>query len=251
MRQSWKQAVVLAAVLCLLIAVPVFGQEDEGGLQVRLRKDFGFNAGLKIQGKFTLLVVDPDAFARVDFLVDGELVYSDKEPPFEYAFHTDSVGIGSHSFQISAYNAQGELAASRELTREVVSAEEGWGTAAKIAVPIIGFSLLLTLISVAGPFFFGGEKKRFELGKYGAMGGAVCPSCGMPFARSFLAPNLLVGKLVRCPHCGRVAVLPAAGREALEAAEERFRSQGQEGMFDARSAEDSLRRQIDDSRFET
>jgi hypothetical protein len=248
---SGKRAAVLVVILCLLITAPVFGQEGEGELQIRLRKDFGFNAGLKIQGKFTLLVVDPDVFSRVDFLVDGDLVYSDEEEPFEYAFHTDSFGLGAHTFQVMAYAADGEPAASREISREVVSAEEGWGTAAAIAVPIIGFSLLLTLISVVGPFFFGGKKKGFEPGKYGTMGGAVCPRCGLPFPRPFLAPNLVVGKLVHCPHCGKVALLPAAGREALEAAEERFRRQGQEGVFDARSAEDSLRRQIDDSRFES
>jgi hypothetical protein len=45
---------------------------------------------------------------------------------------------------------------------------------------------------------------------YGVAGGVVCRSCGLPFARNALDLNMVVGKLVRCPHCGKWAVLPAA-----------------------------------------
>ncbi|MBN1267106.1 MAG: hypothetical protein JXA25_16570 [Anaerolineales bacterium] len=250
LRQGWKKFVVLLVLVCLFVPIQVFAQEEEGALQLRMRKDFGFNAGLKIQGKFTLSLSGSDSFSRVDFYVDEELVYSDDSAPFEYAFHTDSIGLGTHAFFAVAIDANGKKRISETLTREVVSAEEGWQTAGKIALPILAFSLLAALLGTAGPMLLGRKNRSFELGKYGLMGGVVCPRCGLPYSRSFLAPNLLFGKLVRCPHCGKVAVLRAASAETLRTAEDRFRSQSGEGAFSGETEEESLRRSIEDSRFE-
>jgi hypothetical protein len=38
----------------------------------------------------------------------------------------------------------------------------------------------------------------------------------MPFSRSVLAPNMLVGKLERCPHCRKWAIVGRAGSADLE-----------------------------------
>jgi hypothetical protein len=101
-----------------------------------------------------------------------------------------------------------------------------------------------------GPLLFGRKNKRFELGEYGPMGGVVCPRCGLPYSRPFLAPNLLLGKLVRCPHCGKIAVLRASSLAELSAAEDRFRSRSNEGAFTGETVEEELRRSIEESRFE-
>ena len=79
-------------------------------------------------------------------------------------------------------------------------------------------------------------------------------NCGLPFARNVLDLNMLMGKLVRCPHCGKWAVLPAASPEELAACRG-------PGAPDARrrdpaaeparlSSEEQLRRRIEDSRYE-
>lgn len=91
--------------------------------------------------------------------------------------------------------------------------------------------------------------------RYGVAGGAVCRRCGLPFARSLMDPNLLVGKLTRCPHCGKWAVLPAASPAELSLAETRER-QERDGAATpaapgpAASAEEQLRRRIEDSKYE-
>jgi hypothetical protein len=64
-----------------------------------------------------------------------------------------------------------------------------------------------------------------------------------------LSPNLLVGKLERCPHCGKWALLPRASAEALRLAEERYAAED-EGTIQPLSEEEKLRRMIEDSRFE-
>ena len=65
---------------------------------------------------------------------------------------------------------------------------------------------------------------------------------------------MLTGKLVRCPHCGKWAILPAACPYDLAAAEERER-QGLGGVGrDAEPAqlspEEQLRRRIENSKYE-
>ncbi len=90
---------------------------------------------------------------------------------------------------------------------------------------------------------------------YGPAGGAVCQSCGLPFARNFLDLNLLAGKLTRCPHCGKLAIRPAATPDQLYAAEERERqAAGGAAATTATpsplSAEERLWRTIEDSRYE-
>jgi len=250
LRRNWKKLVACLVLSLLLFTGRVFAQEGDEIFQLHMRKNFGFNAGLKIQGKFTLSVVNDESFSSVIFFVDDELMYSDDSPPFEYDFHTDGLGLGVHEFRAEAVGVNGEKYSSEVMTREVVSVEEGWQTAGKIALPIIAFSLLATLLGGAGPLLMGGKKKRFELGEYGPMGGVVCSRCGLPYSRPFLAPNLLVGKLVRCPHCGKTALLRASSAAELRAAEDRFRSRSNEGVFTGETAEEELRRSIEESRFE-
>jgi len=235
-----------------MLAAPLPAAAQDGGEvpSLRLRRDFGYSAGVEMQGKFTLILRDSESWQRVEFFVDQELVYSDVDAPFEYTFRTEEFGLGAHAIHAAATTPDGVVVESATITREFVTAEQGWKVAGKIALPILGFSLPVTLFGVGGPMLLGGKQKRFELGSYGPMGGAVCVRCGFPFSRPFFAPNLLVGKLVRCPHCGKVAVRPAAAAAALSEAEGRFRARGQSGVFSGESDEDALRRCIEDSRYE-
>ncbi|MFN2145226.1 MAG: hypothetical protein ACK2T7_07720 [Anaerolineales bacterium] len=91
---------------------------------------------------------------------------------------------------------------------------------------------------------------HLPLGKYGAAGGAVCPRCTFPVPRSVLSPNMVVGKLVRCPHCGKWAILPVATHDALVAAEERYLASQEESTTMELDEEKSLKSALDDSRFE-
>lgn len=83
----------------------------------------------------------------------------------------------------------------------------------------------------------------------GMAGMAVCRKCGRAFPRPFIAPNLFMGKLVRCPYCGTMAVLPAASQAELDAARARERGPEQAGT-PALSPEEELRRRIEQSKYE-
>jgi hypothetical protein len=64
-----------------------------------------------------------------------------------------------------------------------------------------------------------------------------------------MAPNLLVGKLERCPHCGKWGILPRASAATLADAEERFSTDIQ-GTIDEPSEEEKMKQMIEESRFE-
>jgi hypothetical protein len=85
----------------------------------------------------------------------------------------------------------------------------------------------------------------------GIAGMAVCRKCGRAFPRPFMAPNLLTGKLLRCPHCGAWAVLPAASQAELDVADARDKpSQPEPTIASEPTDEDKLRRRIEQSKYE-
>lgn len=242
------------ALLGLLIAlniVPVKAQETDASLQLKVDRNFGFSMGGRIQGKFTLKASGPESLTQVEFLIDDAVVSTDREPPFRYSFNTGEYDLGAHRISGVGYTALGEVLRSPVHTYKFVSVEEGLRGASGIVIPIlIGFGALV-LIATVGTMLMGRQKDRPRIGEYGAAGGALCPRCGLPYSRHVLSPNLLIGKLERCPHCGKWAIVRRATREALERAETRLVDDEARGGLDLESEEDKLHRMIEDSRFES
>jgi hypothetical protein len=52
----------------------------------------------------------------------------------------------------------------------------------------------------------------------------------LPLARHFLAPNIGLKKLERCPHCGRWSLVSRASAEDLVAAEARLKGETPPGL---------------------
>ncbi len=86
-------------------------------------------------------------------------------------------------------------------------------------------------------------------GKGPTAGMAICRKCGQAFPRSFFGLNLMTGKLVKCPHCGAWAVLPAASPAEIERAQAPQQAR-QESASAPVSADEALRRQIEQSKYE-
>ncbi len=241
---------IIPFLFLFLILFPssVFAQEETDPLVISLHRDFGYGAGGKIQGSFSLKVRSPDDLVQVDYLIDGEVVHTATEPPFRYKFNTANFSVGEHSFLAIGYRKNGSQIVSTEFTREFIDAEQAWANVGQFIVPLFVVVGGVTLLGTLGAAFFS-RNKEFKLGDYGLAGGAVCPRCQLPYTRNFLAPNLVVGKLLRCPHCGKWAVLPRATQVSLEAAEERYRKKGLSEL-DISDPEQDYRNLLDDSRFE-
>jgi DNA-directed RNA polymerase subunit RPC12/RpoP len=115
--------------------------------------------------------------------------------------------------------------------------------------------LIAVGLSVGVPIIFSrGKKGSLPLGaprSYGIHGGAICPKCSRPFSRHIYGLNLGTHKYDRCPYCGKWSLGRRASKAELEAAEAAELAAGQEGVFQPQtSAEESLRRDLEESRFE-
>jgi hypothetical protein len=232
----------------LLIAIPAIANEV---LQLSLQKDFGFSMGGRLQGRFTIRVTGPENLTRVAFLIDDQVIGVAERAPFRYSFNTSDFDLGAHQISAVGLTALGEEVVAKEQVYEFIDAEQAWRSTLGFVGPILGGVFALLLIMGLGTVLLGRQRKTWQPGVYGVAGGAICPRCGLPYSRHFFSPNLLVGKLERCPHCGKWAIVRQASTIELTAAEAKLRGDSDRGELKHEDEEDHLKRLIDDSRFES
>jgi hypothetical protein len=219
-------------------------------LELRLSRDFGYGGfDNDIQGRFSMHAEGPEDLVEVRFRIDAAVVNVDTEAPFRYQFETDDYPPGVHTLSATGTLSSGEEIASQEIVREFLSAEEASATVKNLVLPLLLVVGAVLLLGIAVPLLFG-RGKTHEPGVYGMAGGAVCKRCGMPFSRSVLAPNMLVGKLERCPHCRKWAIVGRAGSADLEKAEARLAGEGEIEGAPAETEEEKRNRLLEESRFD-
>ncbi len=241
-------------LLCFLtlLVIPHYAaraQEASGGLSLNLRKDFGFSLGGRVQGQFTLSASGPEDISSVAFLIDGETMGTDEESPFQISFRTSDYELGLHRLMVVGTTFDGRELRSDELRLEFVSPEQGWRSAVEMVVPLLLLLLVLGALGFAVLVIFG-RRGKFQIGAYGRAGAAVCPRCRLPYGRHVLSPNLFIGKLERCPHCSKWAIVRRATSKDLADAEARWLAESQRGVMQSEDEETRLRRMIEDTRFE-
>jgi len=235
-------------VFALLIPVTAVAAQEGPRLQLGLTRNFGYGGLGKIQGSFTLMISSPPVgLSEARFYIDGELLETVKTEPFNYKFHTSNFDDGEREMYAEGTLANGTILESNHISKVFLSSDQAWGETQQLIVPILIGTAVLTLLGAAVPML-ASKNKNFMLGKYSPAGGVVCPRCELPFSRSVISPNLLVGKLVRCPHCGKVSILPRASSSSLQEAEARYTRKDEPGMI--HQGKEDLRKQLDDSRFE-
>ena len=239
---------VIVFLLILLSTIPTRAQDEES-LVLDFNRDFGYGGfGGDIQGRFSLKVVSPDDLVRVEYFLDGEKVYEGTEPPFRWQFNTGSYPEGRHTFDAIGYKTDGTEVHATEFSRTFLSADNAWSNVGDMVLPILVIVGLATLLGVLVPVVLS-RKKTYTPGVYGAAGGAICPRCSFPYSRNVLSPNLVLGKLERCSHCGNWAIVPRASTAALEDAEKRYKAENR-GTIQVDSEEDKIRQMIEESRYE-
>ncbi len=247
-----KLSFALAILLLALIGVTGIASAQADGLQLTLSKSMGFAQGNQIQGSFNIAVSGRDDLASVTFLMDGlEMVLVDR-PPFRYSFSTDSYTTGPHRLSATARTTGGQTVQSNVINVEILSAAESWQATTRVMAPILGIVLVVVVVMLAIQFLpIGRNRRQYVPGEqrdYGRLGGFVCPGCGRPFARSALGMNMMVGKLERCPYCGKWSITKPATIEALRAAEQ-SEVQGAVPEVHEMTPEERLRQQIEESRM--
>ena len=255
---SLSLLLALMALICVGLIyfqpIPVLAQ-SENELVLTLSRDFGYSSGTgRIQGTFTIKVGGPEDLQRVVFLIDGQIMGEVTQVPFSIQFHTGNYSLGVHTLSAIGYTSGGRELHSNESRREFVGADEGGQAALRIALPIVGVTFGIILLSTLLPIILGrGKGTRIPLGaprSYGLLGGTICPKCQRSFGVHIWGLNLLAGKLDRCPHCGRWSLVKRVSPEALKAAEAAELEMTREGEgAPGISPEEALRKDLDDSRY--
>ena len=240
----------LALLFCLLMPFGSVQAQADGSIDIKLTRTFGYRAGDRIQGRFAVEAISDAALEEVTFLIDGKVLEVIDEEPFRTSFSTGDFELGSHRIDVYALTANGTGLEAKALELTFISAEESWQVGGRLSAWILGGTLLLMAAGMAFSGWFARDKSRFELGVYGAAGGAVCGRCQLPFSRHVFAPNLGVGKLERCPHCGQVAIVARASRSALASAEERYQRDRVRGQREGQQEQERYQQQLEDSRYE-
>ncbi len=228
-----------------------WAQEADEGLELSLRKNFGYKAGSRIQGSFSLEAHGPDEVEYVLFFIDEEVIGEAKRAPFKVAFSTSSYPLGDHCISATAELANGESLASEPICYTFLGVDTVKSEMTGFVVPLVIGLVALTLGGTLITSLLTGRKGGFKLGAYSAAGGSVCPRCALPYSRHFISPNLIVGKLERCPHCGKWAIVRRATAMELEQAEEHYRGHRGDVQQPVEDEVERLRRQIEDTRYES
>lgn len=249
-------ALLIACLLVITSAVPVLAQSP-AELELGLSRDWGYGGfGNDIQGLFTMKIKNPpEALTRVVFLIDGNSIGEDAEPPFSLQFNTDSYALGVHALSAAGYTSSGDELTSNIIQAEFVPATAATGAITKILVPILALVLLMIAFSFIIPLILNkGKLSTIPPGasrNYGIGGGAICPKCGRPFPLRLWWINLGWNKIDRCPYCGKWSFLRPSSLSDLRAAEAAEISQAQPGLPVNGEAEvDRLNKDLDDSKYQ-
>jgi hypothetical protein len=199
-----KKRIFMLLVLALVFALShsaVLAQDSPYTL--RIVRDWGYGNGADINGRMSLsLKGDQDQIREVTFFIDGEIMASVAASPFKFQFDTNNFEPGLHRLTAEVKTTTGEIYTTNGLVSNFLEKSAANQSMLKmllliagIAVVSIGIQFLMQKNATKNP-------KYDDDGRviYGAFGGAVCPSCGQPFNRSFLGINLVGVRLERCPH---------------------------------------------------
>ncbi len=247
----------IGLILALALLAPALAQaQDDGTLELFVRRNIGYSGVGEIQGSFRMEATAPPDVTRVTFYIDQTVVGIDAEAPFRVDFETEDYAEGPHTLLAEGDRANGSFLTSAPRAFKFVTAAESWQAAQRIFVPMLSVLLGVIVLAAALATLQALQSKRHPtpLGaarKYGLMGGTICPKCRRPYSRHWWGLNAGLSKFDRCDHCGQwsiVRALPLDQLRAAEAAELKTAGDGA-GMVPELSAEERRRKQLDDSRY--
>lgn len=127
----------VAAALLAVGLLPMTASAQDGSLQLKLRRTFGYSWGSDIQGSFLLSAEGPGDLEQVTFHVDDQVLESVSAPPFQARLHTGDYPLGPHRLWAKGTLDDGSEVVSNEILAEFVDPSAGWESAAGMLIPIL------------------------------------------------------------------------------------------------------------------
>jgi len=240
---------IISLILILSYSI-VFAQKEE--LTIKFSRDWGYSSGTgKIQGLFSMTVTSTVPLDKVVFYIDQTIIGTSDREPYKLQFNTDDYPNGIHSIYAIGTTKDGKELRTKEMTSEFVTAQEGTKAALSIVLPILGLVLIIVVITAIVPAISGrrnGQMRPGEARNYGIAGGTICVKCKRPFPRHFLSPNMFLGKLERCPHCGKWSITRAYPIEQLREAE--LSESENQKPSNKKISRDDITFELDDTKFQ-
>ncbi len=223
-----KKRIIILLVLAMVFALSFSAvMAQDSPFSLRMVRDWGYGNGTDINGRMSLSIKGEEAQIRqVTFFIDDEVMATVTAAPFKVQFDTNNFKPGLHRLTAEVKTVAGETHTTNGLVSNFV--EKGAANQSMVKMLLLVGGIVVASMGIQ--FFMqknaNKNTKYDENGhvQYGVWGGAVCPSCGQPFNRSFLGINLVGVRLERCPHCGKMVAARRAMPAELEAAERRFRA---------------------------
>jgi hypothetical protein len=216
-------------------------------------KNWGYNLGNELQGRFTFTVTGPQELASATLLIDGREVATGSQAPFRFPLDTGAYEVGQHTLSATGRTQDGQVLRSNDLVVQFVSAGRATESLQRIVLPLVALVLAISVLGTVGSSWLAGRRSHGSTPEgprsYGLAGGAICPKCARPFPLTLFQPNMITGKLARCPYCGKWSVVRRASPQALAAAEAAERAAAHPTVREL-SPEEKLRQQIEQSRYQ-
>ncbi|MFC2063640.1 hypothetical protein ACFLXB_00900 [Chloroflexota bacterium] len=249
-------AIIFCALISIVFAINVNAQKN--GITIKFSRDFGYSSigTNEIQGLFSITSSSSEKLESIIYYIDDDILGEVLTEPYKFQFTTDDYSVGQHTIFAEGKTSVGDILRSQEITVTFVSADASRAATIKLIIPILAVTLLISILAVVIPAAARKKKGSLPLGtqrNYGSAGGAVCTKCERPFERHVMSPNLLVGKLEVCPHCGKWGVYRSFPLDALRQAEKdelKRISMTSSTENNADNENEILRKKLDESRFE-
>jgi hypothetical protein len=243
---------LLVTVFAILTTAAVVFAQDEG-LSCKVDRDWGYGGfNGDIQGTFTIKCTGPETLDRVDFYIDDKKIGEVGSAPFSFQFVTDNYPVGLHILSAVGTTSEGRQLHSQDLKANFISAAAGIKSILTIIIPILVLVFGGIIIAAVIPLLTGRKRKYLPAGtpRSYPMGGGICPKCGRPFAYQLFGLKLLVGRYERCPYCGKWSLVRHSSIGDLRAAE-RAELDAKKPQIPEASEEDILKKELDDSKYQS
>jgi hypothetical protein len=236
-------------------------RQNEERISLSVTKVFGYSTGFgkvpgAMQGTFNITARGPADLESVAFYLDGQLMGEVRGDPFRLQFTTDVYPPGVHTFTAVGRTRDGREIGSEAVGSTFVTPGQGSQQAMRLVFPLLGLAAVAVGLSAFLTSLAGRKLKTLPAGaprNYGAMGGTICGACRRPFPFAFFSPNLMFGKLQRCPFCGKWQLSRRASGEQLRQAEQaelEAEQQGSGAGASSLSEDERLRREIEGTRYQ-